>query len=176
MIRALVLFLVVSGLVSICSGQGKTKSANYTFPEPDSEFVVSFPEKPVVKTLFSDAGSSLQAELYLGNLSFLRAESQRMTDAVIKRLHEADDSELAKVPLDYAANIALKNPTVVVTRTEFGRCAKLRGYAKVNDTAIYYEVYFYVGKTDVIGLYVAAPSGQYPTPAILRFLNSLRRK
>lgn len=162
-------------LFTFCAFSQTKKSTEYIFPEKKSEFAVTFPSKPTIETTFTAGQSTLLAELIIMDGVFLRAEVLKMTESAMTNLKNKNDEALSKIPLSYAQKYSLVDTTVKVGENNIGKYIKMRG--TINDykgESATLEIYFYLGKTEILALYACGYTKKYPTVTIVKFLNSLK--
>lgn len=153
-------------------GQVKA-TTEYKFPVKDSEFSVTFPGEPVFEAAYGNEMLAVSAALKTSN-SFIRAEIAQLTEKQAKMFAKKDDSALAAFPMSYAAAAAMYNATVKTGKDAFGRYAKVRTYKNINGVETTFEIWFYLGRGEIITLYTGAESTAFPTSEITKFLDSLK--
>ncbi len=153
---------------------GQVKDAKeYDFPGTDFAFTVTFPSEPIFEATYGRGNFSTTAEVKFSN-GFLKAQNLQLSAKEAKAFAKKADAALAEFPTRYAEASGLMVSTVKTGTDQFGRYAKMRAYKNVNGTDTTFEIYFYLGKSQIITLYAGAESAAYPTAEVTKFLDSLK--
>ena len=144
-----------------------------------AEYSVTFPEHPKTTPMQTVArdGQDIQAirvEVLQGS-TLLRAEFAPTNPGLRQQINK----EFALAGLkQYALHNGIEHPEFFYEKSTLGPTARLRGTKILNrdgkDIAITIETRFYYGDSSVLSTYAAAPSTEYPSQRITRFLDSVR--
>ncbi len=153
--------------------QTKPRSVSYVFPEKSSEYVVTFPTKPIVETIFGASKSGLNAKLSIQD-GALKAEVLEISKAEADGIERMTETMLASAANAHGKDNGYESLTVATGRSALGRYARMQGYKTIDNERLRFEALFQYGKHQVIILYVVCESSKYPTSYITQFFNSLK--
>ena len=171
--KTVILLFSVLILTFAAFGQEAKDANKYDFPGKDFELSVTFPDVPEIEAIYGQENSSVMAEVKFSN-GFLRVQNLLLSAKEAKIFAKKNDAALAEFPTRYAEASGLMDSTVKTGTDQFGRYAKLRAYKYINGAETTFEIYFYVGKSQIITLYTGAESSIYPTTEVAKFLDSLK--
>lgn len=149
--------------------QSTSKQLSVTFPVDALEYTVEFPSKPKIE----EEGSL--AVLIIKNV-FIRAEVFPLSDDEKNALQQQDSTKLYEIASGYAKWNGLSDVTITTGITSLGTYVKLKGFKQVKTSSAVYETIIYFGKVQKIILSAGGFSGQFPTPDVIKFYNSLKLK
>lgn len=152
-----------------------TNNQPYAFPANNSEFKVTFPSTPSVRTISSDYGTVEEATVATRD-STLRAEYGIMSEEQRVAAKTGSDEVLQQGGLQAARTFGYSNATVSVTNTPLGRKIVIRGYKTIQGVPVLIEHHGYYGDRTIITLIVAAKSSEFPTESVSKFLRSVKRE
>ncbi len=161
-----------------------TQPPTFKFPETDSEYTVSFPNKPTIQRIYTGETEGLQAELILAKEGgILRAEFVPLsTEQARSLINLTDEAQKAlnenriKMALEYAKSIGLSRAAAEIEDDSRGWCVVVRGYKDIDDIPVTYETKFYYGNRSVMSLTTASSSRRFPTPSMSKFYESLKQR
>lgn len=183
-------FIVMDSALSRGQTQGKIpglgrsvsipviRSANnqpFAFPASNSEFKVTFPSTPSIRTVSSDYGTVEEATAATTD-STLRAEYGIMSEEQRVAAKTGSDEVLRQGGLQAARTFGYSNATVSVTNTQLGRKVVVRGYKTLQGIPVLIEHHGYYGDRTIMTLIVASKSSEFPTLSISEFLRSVKRE
>lgn len=173
--------LLSLGLTLLCFAFQAVGRTEHAFSPDFCEFGVTFASRPTVSEFTvplpnGETANALRAELVSGG-AFQRAEAIRMPEGIDQTMTK----EVALASLtEYARHNGLTAPELKWEVTTLGPKASLRATKILEDRGrqipVTYVTVWHYGAKSALLLSVGGPSSSYPTTAVVRFLNSLRRK
>ena len=172
--KILLTVLLVALTISISCQRNKYVEYNAR----GNEFRVTFYDKPNIKSLQADVLKGETAEVVLPNdRSFQRCESGLLPETLKEQINE---DYVFNVMREYARFQGVSYPAMHYEVTDLGKIGTLRAYKELEDeNGKVWELTFFLkavfGEKSFVMLYVSSPSENYPTPEIVKFLDSIKK-
>jgi hypothetical protein len=151
-------------ILFFCCIFSKIANAETNINIPNCDYLITFPGKPSLNDLFLSENIVYKQAEYYGDEFYLKAEC--IPFRVIGK------EQLKNLMFNFGRADGLNNMQLKSGFDKTGEWLKLRGYKKIGNDPVTYEIKAYYSSNSLIVMYAGTLSNKYPTNEIGKFLFS----